>query len=151
MNKPEMASNILGGDYNCAQAVARTYADSVGADLEQLSNTAAAFGGGIGRKGHVCGAVTGASMIIGLKMAPLLKNDPLIKDKIYEVTQEFMQRFAAKHDTVLCRELIKYEIDTPQKLEAAKETGVFDTQCKMYVHDAAEILEEMLTNGVPYE
>ncbi|MBI4710518.1 MAG: C_GCAxxG_C_C family protein, partial [Nitrospirae bacterium] len=43
------------------------YGDKLRFDKETVLKIASPFGGGIGRMGETCGAVTGALMVIGLK------------------------------------------------------------------------------------
>ena len=52
--------------FNCSQAVLGAYADDYGLTVAQAMKVAACFSGGV-RKGEVCGAVSGAIMVIGLK------------------------------------------------------------------------------------
>ena len=51
--------------YNCAQSVLLPFAEDLGLDEELLYRFAANFGGGMKRE-SVCGAVTGALMVLGL-------------------------------------------------------------------------------------
>ena len=52
---------------NCSQAVLSSFAEDFGVDKNMALKMAAGFGGGMGRTGHRCGAVTGAYMVLGLK------------------------------------------------------------------------------------
>lgn len=51
--------------YNCAQAVACAFCQETGIPEEQLRALAASFGGGMGRLREVCGAVSGALLVLG--------------------------------------------------------------------------------------
>ena len=51
--------------YNCAQSVLVPFADLLGLDGETLFNMGANYGAGM-RIGSVCGAITGALMVLGL-------------------------------------------------------------------------------------
>ena len=51
--------------YNCAQAVLVPFADVLGIDEDTAYRMAANFGSGM-KMGSVCGAVTGALMVLGL-------------------------------------------------------------------------------------
>ena len=67
MNKPEIASEYMRKGYNCAQSIIKAYASEVGMNQEDAVRMASALGGGVGRNGHICGAVSGAALIIGMK------------------------------------------------------------------------------------
>lgn len=62
-NCAEKAGLLFDGGYNCAQAVLQA---TTGRDDPELLKMAEAFGGGIGRSGCLCGAVTGGVMALGL-------------------------------------------------------------------------------------
>jgi len=52
---------------NCAQTVVSVFAGQMGLDLDTAVRVAMAFGGGMGRGGNTCGAVTGAYMVLHYK------------------------------------------------------------------------------------
>ncbi len=56
----------MSGQYNCAQAVACTYSDIVGADEAVVRDVTAAFGTGMGNMEGTCGALVGAGVILGM-------------------------------------------------------------------------------------
>ena len=93
-------------------------------------------------QGHVCGAVTGALMVIGLARG---STDPKDKEIVYRLGQEFMQKFEARHGSILCRELIDYDMRVPEEYQAARDTKVFATLCPKFVQSAAEIISEILS------
>ena len=59
----EKAGALFDGGYNCAQAVLQA---TTGRDDPELLAMAEPFGGGIGKSGCLCGAVTGGVMALGL-------------------------------------------------------------------------------------
>jgi C_GCAxxG_C_C family probable redox protein len=96
------------------------------------------------RMGETCGAVTGAFMAIGLKYGKARAEDEGARDKTYELVREFVNRFQSRHGSIICKELLGYDLSNPQEGEAAKEIGLFDTLCPQFVRNATEILEEIL-------
>ena len=66
MKKAEKAAAIFKEGYNCAQAVALSFAEDVDMDRESLAKLASSFGGGMGRLREVCGAVSGMFLIYGM-------------------------------------------------------------------------------------
>ena len=62
-NCADRAGVLFDGGCNCAQAVLQA---TTGRDDPELMGMAGAFGGGIGRSGCLCGAVTGGVMALGL-------------------------------------------------------------------------------------
>ena len=91
---------------NCSQAVAATFCEKYGIAREDVMRMAAAFGGGM-RRGEVCGAVTGALMVLGMKHGARDSGDKARKAEADAKTAEFMKTFQERHGSYLCRELIK--------------------------------------------
>jgi C_GCAxxG_C_C family probable redox protein len=127
---------------NCAQAVFSTFGPSCGLDEEMCVRIASPFGGGIGHLQEVCGAVSGAIMVIGLKHgAGSTERD--VRDHINELAQNFVRDFKLRNNSVLCRDLLSFDITTKSGLAEARKKGVF-APCAGYVRNAVEILETML-------
>jgi C_GCAxxG_C_C family probable redox protein len=132
-------------NFNCAQSVIATCGPEFGLDRETALRVAGGFGGGMGRLGEVCGAVTGAFMVIGLKHGKIRPEDDedKTKKKAYALVYEFADRFRARHGPILCRELLGCDISTPEGRAQAKEKGLFNDLCPRLVRSAVEILEQM--------
>ena len=62
MNKLEIASEYMKKGYNCAQSIIKAYANEVGMKEEDAIRMASALGGGVGRNGLICGAVSGCGI-----------------------------------------------------------------------------------------
>lgn len=121
-----------------------TYGMRFGLDRETAFKVAGAFGGGMARMGETCGAVTGALMVIGLKHGKTKADDDEAREKTYELANQFALRFKARNKSVLCRELLGYDLSMEQGREAVAEKNLFMTLCPRFVQDAAEILEEIV-------
>jgi C_GCAxxG_C_C family probable redox protein len=131
--------------FNCAQSVLATCGPELGLGRETALRVAGGFGGGMGRLGEVCGAVTGAFMVIGLKHGKSHPEDDESETKIkaYALVHEFADRFRAHNGSILCRELLGCDIGTPTGRAQASEKGLFSNLCPKLVRDAVEILEQM--------
>jgi C_GCAxxG_C_C family probable redox protein len=122
---------------NCSQAVFSAYAPLFGMEVETALKLASPFGGGVGRQGEVCGAVTGALLALGLARGTATAAE---KDEAYRLAEDFLRRFRERHGTILCRELIGYDISSPEGLQDARERNVFVTRCPLFVQSAVEII-----------
>lgn len=151
MNKVRCAVECFKSGFNCTQAILSTHAEDFGLDRETALKVAAGFGGGMGRMAGVCGAVTGAFMVLGLRHGATTADDKEAKERTYAFVREFAKRFEARHRSIVCRELLGCDIATAKGLQAAKDGNLFKTVCPMMVEDAAMILEEMLTSPQPNE
>ena len=121
-----------------------SFGEEFGLDRERALRVAGAFGGGMARMGATCGAVTGALMVIGLKYGKTKAENEGARDKTYKLVREFINRFQSRHGSIICKELLGYDLSNPQEGEAAKEKGLFDTLCPQLVRDTTEILKEIL-------
>ena len=64
MTHKEKALDYFSRKFHCSQAVLAAFADECGLTEKQALMLGACFGGGM-RKGEVCGACTGALMVLG--------------------------------------------------------------------------------------
>ncbi|MBN1188363.1 MAG: C_GCAxxG_C_C family protein [Dehalococcoidales bacterium] len=147
MNRADSAAeNIAAGRMNCAQSVLTAFSGELGMDKEQALKIALGFGGGMGRTGKTCGAVTGAYMVIGLKQEKQnVENAREVKDRVYALVRDFNHRFMAVRGSTDCKDLLGCDLSTPEGQAASKEKGFSFTLCPGFVRDAVKILEEMDT------
>ena len=94
--------------------------------------------------GETCGAVTGAFMAIGLKYGMTQAKDEAARDKTYKLAHEFANRFKERHRSIICRELLGYDLSKPEERKAAYDKGLFTSLCPQFVRDAVEIVEQLL-------
>lgn len=121
-----------------------SFAGDYGMDRDTALKVAGAFGGGFGRLGHTCGAITGGMMAIGLRYGKTMPEDDPAREKTYTLAREFIEKFKERHETTLCRELIGCDISTPESIQSAKDRQLFTALCPKYVRTAVELLEELL-------
>jgi C_GCAxxG_C_C family probable redox protein len=144
MSKLEKVISNFMEDFNCAQSIFGAYAENYGLDENAALKVATGFGGGMGRSGRTCGAVTGSYMVIGLKYGTGLLNNKESKEKTYEIINEFTKRFIQRNGSVLCKELLGCDINTSEGREYYDQNNYFEKKCLQYVKNAAEILEELI-------
>jgi C_GCAxxG_C_C family probable redox protein len=139
------APALFAEGFNCAQSVFASHAWQFDLGPEIALKVSAAFGAGMGRQGEVCGAATGALMILGLASGSTSADDKDAKERTYLLARRFLDEFAQRNGSIHCRELLNCEIDTPEGLERARQQGLFTTICSDLVAGAAALLDEMLT------
>lgn len=121
-----------------------SFGEEYGLDRELALKVAGAFGGGMARMGEQCGAVTGAFMVIGLKYGKTKAGDDGAREKTYALVGEFVKRFKSRHGSIVCRELLGYDLSNVEERAVARKKGLFTTLCPQFVRDAGEILEHIL-------
>jgi C_GCAxxG_C_C family probable redox protein len=144
MTSTDQAVLLFQQGFNCSQAVCAAHAEALGLSRELALKIAAGFGGGMGRHGEVCGAVTGAIMVVGLKIGSNDATDTAAKEDAYALTDEVIVQFKERHGSILCRELLGCDILQPEGRQYARETRLFATRCPLFVHDAAEIVSALI-------
>ena len=143
MDTKQIAEEFIKG-YECSQVVLRHFANKLGITADEANRVAACFGGGM-MLGSVCGAYTGALMAIGLKYG---HSDPdgLLqqKDIMMAKTAQFKEKFVEKFGTVECKELIGYDVSTPEGLKDALDSGKLLEYCPGLVDQVIGMAQEVL-------
>jgi C_GCAxxG_C_C family probable redox protein len=143
-HKIEEAVGCFREGFNCSQAILSTYSGELGLEKEAALKAAAGFGGGMGGLGEVCGAVTGAMIVIGLRHGYTMPKDKEAKEKIYALVRDLAGRFRSRNGSLLCRELLGCDLTTAEGMAMAREKRLFTERCPGFVREAAEILEDLL-------
>ena len=142
--RTDVATTRFLSGYNCAQAVLDAFRDEAGLDEDLALKIATGLGAGMGRKQEVCGAVTGGILVLGLRHGRGSRDDQAVTGATYARVRELMDRFAVKHGTCLCRELLRgYNLATEEGLRRAKADDRINQVCRPCVQTVVEILEQM--------
>ena len=144
MSDIEKAVSCFNEGFMCSQAVLSAYARQFSMDRETALKVSAAFGGGMGRMGEICGAVTGAFMVIGLKYGRTAIQDKKSYEKTNRLVREFVGKFKSINGSVVCRELLDCDLSTPDGLKNFADKKLRDTICSKLVRGAAEIVAQLL-------
>ena len=126
-------------NFNCAQTVFSLFASDLGIDEKTALKISSGFGGGM-TCAKTCGAVTGSYMVIGMKHGHSTSN-PDEKANTKLQVQKFNKIFMEKHDSLICKKLLGYDISTTEGLNSAHEKNLFQTKCPGFIKTACNILE----------
>jgi len=137
------AEDMFNKGYVCSQAVFAAFSDMFGLDREMALRIGNGFGGGIARKQEICGAVSGAIMVIGLKYGKVSVDDSLSHETTYAMVDSFCSKFIERNKSINCYEILGCDLPT------AKDEGLFSTVCLKCVRDSVEIIEELFQKGLP--
>ncbi len=140
-SKADKAVECFGSGFNCAQSVLSTYCEELGLDKNTALKLALGLGGGMGKLGEVCGAVSAAFLVIGLKHGSFTAYDLETKEKVYQLVQDFEKQFSERNETILCRELLGLDLRNCDKEKRQAQTKLV---CPKVIKDSAEILEGFL-------
>ena len=145
MDHGKTAEELFRKGYNCSQSVLMAFGDITGFDDDTAARLASSFGGGIGRMREVCGAVSGAAMVLGLVKGYSDPDDLEAKKAHYALVRTFADRFKERNGSVICRELLSgVQTSTGGDPEARTTEYYKKRPCPELVRQAAEILDELL-------
>ncbi|MGC9779150.1 MAG: C_GCAxxG_C_C family protein [Candidatus Heimdallarchaeota archaeon] len=139
----KIAKDYFATGYNCAQAVLRTVLEHKGLYFNEAPMVAAGFGGGISRRGEICGTLTGAIMAIGVIHEQTIDDRSELKAATYKSTAELIEKFSEIHDTPICNELVGFDMTNPDARQKGNDEGIFSTICPKFVVDAVKIVIDL--------
>jgi C_GCAxxG_C_C family probable redox protein len=130
--------------FSCSQAILFAYSDLFNLDRNTALKISQPFGGGIAHQGETCGAVSAAFMVIGLKHGRIQADDLEAREKTYEKVLDFIDQFSSTNSSIVCKELLGFDMSTPEGFKNAEDAGLFDTLCPKLIQSSVEILENIL-------
>ena len=131
-------------NYNCAQSVAAAYAEDYGLDKNQALQVAVGFGGGMGRTQDVCGAITGAIIVLGLA-SEFKEEDGRPKiNEAYAKVHSFINEFSAQKGSIKCRDLLEgCDLSSEEGQKIFKERSLKEN-CRACVRLCCDMLDKYL-------
>ena len=97
--------------------------DYLGYEDSLLPKLATGFGGGIGRRGSICGALSGSVMALGMKFGRTDPNDKETVTRLYEKCRQFWDRFEKEFGNVHCLHITGFLLEKPEELKKHLEAG----------------------------
>ena len=142
VNRGDLAEKYFLEGYSCSQAVVLAYLDKIKLDKKTALKIASPFGGGMARLREVCGAFSGALIVLGY----LKGNESIDVDKklkLYQDVQQMASEFIKANGFLRCSDLIKVNKSnaTPSKRNAK---FYHARPCLKIVNNAARILEKYI-------
>lgn len=132
-----IAGQYFDEGYNCAQAVIMSAAQALGIDVPHaVVRGAASFTGGIGYAGCTCGALVGASLLIGMISADL--NSPRKSRNTLDLSGRFHDIFRDNFKVTCCRSLRNGKHFRNKEVRR---------KCREITVRTSELLVEMLANN----
>lgn len=129
--------------YNCAESV-------LGGVLSQFPveplalRVATGFGGGVGRQGDVCGAVTGGVIALSWIRGRDRPDDRETYARCTRLVRRLLDGFREQHGTLICRELTGYDLRDPAAIESFAQDLSRSKLCARLVETAAALAVQAL-------
>lgn len=148
MTKAEKAIALHGSGSSCSQAVFTVFAEDLGMDENLAHKVSTGLGGGMGRMGLTCGAISGGVLALSLAYGNVSGSDQEAKMKTYEVVAKFIADIEAQYGSTQCRVLLGgADLWTEAGRAAVKDAGLSDKVCNRIVADAVKYVETLLPKG----
>lgn len=141
--KSKLASRIFEQGLNCAQSVLVSFKDETGLPESTLLSLGSGFGGGMARQQMTCGAVTGAYMVLGLKLEKECLSVPETKKKSAQLCKQFSTLFLEKYPSLICREILGADMNTAEGQSFIEKNNLYSKTCARCVENAVQILENL--------
>lgn len=142
INRASLAEKYFLKGYSCSQAVVLAYKDLIKLDEKTILKLSSPFGGGMGRLREVCGAFSGALIVLGY----LKGNDSTDlkkKTKLYQDIQSLAKDFTKLNGFLRCRDLLG--VDKSKPTPSKRNAKFYHARpCQKIVGNAARVLEKYL-------
>jgi len=151
MDRKEAVERAVGyadQGFLCVEAVFKTLADMYGTDSDLVPKVASGLAAGIARTSHVCGAVSGAILGLGLWFG---RNEPVEGDrKPYWYSRRFICSWLELYPETNCTLLLGVDLDDPIGMETFEAENMWDKKCKELIRDAVGLAYDLLVREGVY-
>ena len=141
--KIERARQLFLESYNCSQAVAGAFFEELSLSELQTMALAAGFGGGVGGRRELCGAVSGAIFVLGALKGDYDPTDLTEKNALFKQVRSVAENLEERYGTVQCKELLlKNDIRAKENPNISEDYK--KRPCLCYVEDCTAKLCDIL-------
>jgi C_GCAxxG_C_C family probable redox protein len=115
-------------------------------DINQdcIPRIATGFGGGIGKQGEICGAVSGGIILVGLAAGRMSSEDKHAKETAYRNASNLISRFKQNFGAFRCTDLLELDIGEPSQLENYRSMNLKEMVCSRAVETSLMIVLELI-------
>ena len=148
MTKADISVSKFKEGYNCAQSVLYSYSEQLNISTEMALKIANGFGAGMGRKQEVCGAISGAIMVLGLLYGRGENDDREKQEILYVKVRELIDSFTKASGTINCKELLSgCVLLTEEGQNRFKEDALIE-KCFEYVRRVNTIMDRLTSDKI---
>jgi C_GCAxxG_C_C family probable redox protein len=130
--------------FNCAESVTKALCEELGMGRDDVVKMATPFGSGIAGKGHLCGAVTGAMISLGLCRGRVTPKED--RSSCNKVSGRFIDEFMTEFHSVSCRDIIGLDLQTDEGRKQQREHLRYE-KCYPVVKFAAERMYSLIRSS----
>ena len=115
-----------------------------------IPKMATGFGAGSGRRGELCGALSGAVMGLGIRFgrdsAEPFRSGDIQERRPYWYASDLVDRFRERFGCVRCMDLLGLDLTRTEDTEEYYRRNMWGTRCREYIKAAAEIAHDILSS-----
>lgn len=138
----EIATQYFAEGFNCAQAIVAVYSEKYGLNKDTALKLSGGMGGGF-RSGEICGAVSGAVLVVGLKYGQYIAGDMESKANCAKKTREVIDAFKAQNGCLVCRDLLGCDTSTSEGQDYFKNNNLSKKICIGLIESSVTILDKL--------
>lgn len=139
----DLAKKRFTEGFHCSQSVLEAFAEKYGLDPILARKIGNPLAGGSGL-GGVCGAVTGAFLVLGMEYGMADASDSYAFQNTFEKVGVFVEKFKERHGNLNCQQLIGLNVFSEEGIKDFMDKDIKLKQCIKYVEDAVRIVEEII-------
>jgi C_GCAxxG_C_C family probable redox protein len=148
MTRAEKAVALHSGGSSCSQAAFTVFAADFGMDEALAHKISTGLGGGMGRMGLTCGAISGGVLALSLAFGSEVGSDQEAKMTTYEAVSKLITAMERKHGSTQCRDLLDgANLWTEEGRAAVKAGDLGNKVCNRLVADVVDYVETLLPEG----
>jgi C_GCAxxG_C_C family probable redox protein len=136
-DEADKAVMLFSSGFNCAEAVLTVLCqrmEKLGRSCRRsVPSVATGFGGGIGRSGGTCGALSGAVMAVGLMVGHRRADDLGRKYMVYDLVSGMIGEFEREFGSSSCRDLTGAALRIEEERLRFRSQKVLDKVCSKFV------------------
>ena len=147
MSKEEAVRRAAGyaeEDFLCSEAVLMALSECLGVSSEIIPRIATGFGAGVGGKGEVCGALSGAVMGLGLRFGRSTVEEGEGERRPHWFSTELATRFQEQFGHVRCEDLLGLDLSLAEDFRTYHERGLWEINCRDIIKVATRLAYDML-------
>ncbi len=141
-----LAENHAGRNLLCSESVLIALASAQGVKSPLIPRIATGFGAGVGRRGELCGALSGAVIGLGIMYGRDEGGFPQEGKRPYWFASELLDRFNEEHGKVRCFDLLGLDLTTEKGTEEYYRVGHWERTCRGFIRDITGLAYDMLSS-----
>jgi C_GCAxxG_C_C family probable redox protein len=122
--------------YGCAETTQMALQHALGLPDPDDGSASMALNGGVAYSGGVCGAITGAALAVGRLAGMRIADHRRAKRCARELVGDLMEAFQAEFAATDCRQLVGYDLSSPDQHAAFIASGIWRDTCMRQIEFA---------------